>query len=132
MVVVVLEGCTVVVVMGTVVVEGCAVVEVGAGSGAACAVGGTVEVGTPAAAFPVLSPEMAEFEQAMTRATIPSEATIDRRVTELSAVAFVNHPPTMRSERAVAQLGSAPALGAGGRRFESDQPDPRLGSPVEP
>ena len=25
--------------------------------------------------------------------------------------------------RAVAQLGSAPALGAGGRRFESDQPD---------
>ena len=30
----------------------------------------------------------------------------------------------MCPDRAVAQLGSAPALGAGGRRFESDQPDP--------
>ena len=32
----------------------------------------------------------------------------------------------MCPNRAVAQLGSAPALGAGGRRFKSDQPDHHL------
>ncbi len=31
----------------------------------------------------------------------------------------------------MAQLGSAPALGAGGRRFESDQPDLPKSHPVD-
>jgi hypothetical protein len=38
---------------------------------------------------------------------------------------------TMRVQRAVAQLGSAPALGAGGRRFKSGQPDrPQVSPPA--
>ena len=37
------------------------------------------------------------------------------------------HPPTLASSRDVAQSGSAPALGAGGRRFKSAHPDQYLG-----
>ena len=96
---VVLEGCAA-------VVGGCAVVEAGAVSGASWVVDKAVDVGRLVAtvreteaggAAPGLLLEIAEFEQEMSRATIPSEATIGRRATDPGPVDFVNHPPSVNA-----------------------------------